>query len=63
MMRASALGQLGRKSEAHAEAAELLLQKPSFPRRGRVLIGNYIKFAELQDRIVEGLARAGLELA
>jgi hypothetical protein len=33
-----------------------------FPSRGRTLIGRYIKFEEVQERIVEGLRLAGLPL-
>jgi hypothetical protein len=59
-MRASCLGLLGRIEEAQAEAAELLSCKPDFRDRGRILIGHYIKFPDLFDRIVEGLPRAGV---
>ena len=62
LMRACCLGHLGRTSEARAEAAELLRQKPSFEERGRFLIGQYIKPAELQERVVEGLGKAGLTI-
>lgn len=62
LMRASSLGLLGRKKEAKLEAAELIRQKPDFARRGRTLIGRYMKFPELQTRIVSGLAKAGLAL-
>ena len=61
-MRAASLGLLGRKAEAKREVAELLRQKPDFARRGRALIGRYIKFPELHARIVSGLAKAGLAL-
>jgi adenylate cyclase len=63
LMRASSLGHLGRTSDACSEVAELLRQKPDFPARGRILIGRYIKQPELQERVVEGLRRAGLALA
>ena len=63
VMRASALGLLGRASEARADLADLLSRKPDFPARGRVLIGHWIKFPEVMDRITDGLARAGLVLA
>ena len=43
--------------------AELLARKPDFATRGRVLIGYYVKPPELMDRIVDGLARAGVTLA
>jgi adenylate cyclase len=62
LMRAASLGLLGRKAEAKREAAELLRQKPDFAKRGRTLIGRYIKFPELHARIVSGLAKAGLVL-
>jgi hypothetical protein len=59
-MRACCLGHLGRSSEARVELAELLKQKPSFPERGRILVGTYIKPLELQERVFEGLRKAGL---
>jgi hypothetical protein len=62
-MRASCLGLLGRIAEAGSEVAELLDRKPDFAARGRLLLGHYIKFPEVMDRVVDGLARAGLELA
>jgi tetratricopeptide (TPR) repeat protein len=63
VMRASCLGLLGRAAEAKREVAELLVRNPDFAARGRVLIGYYIKFPEAMGRIVDGLARAGLDLA
>jgi adenylate cyclase len=63
LMRACCLGHLGRIAEAKLEVAELLRRKPEFARRGRVLIGRHIKFPDLVERIVAGLARAGLALA
>jgi adenylate cyclase len=57
----SCLGHLRRPAEA--EVAELLRNKPDFPARGRILIGRYIKFPEVMDRIVDGLAKAGVNLA
>jgi tetratricopeptide (TPR) repeat protein len=62
VMRASSLGLLGREPEARAAVADLLSRKPGFRARGRVLLGHYVKFPEVMDRIVEGLARAGLVL-
>ena len=62
LMRASSLGLLGRTSEAKAAAAELLRQKPAIEERGRVLIGYYLKPIELRERVIEGLAKAGLDL-
>jgi tetratricopeptide (TPR) repeat protein len=63
LMRASSLGHLGRLAEAKHEVAELLRRKPDFRSRGRVLIGRYLKFPDLEACVVEGLAKAGLKLA
>jgi adenylate cyclase len=60
--RASCLGLLGRAEEATAEVAEIRRVKPDFETRGRVLIDYYVKDAGVMDRVVEGLARAGLKL-
>ncbi|HJS58930.1 MAG TPA: response regulator [Vicinamibacteria bacterium] len=62
MMRACCLGHLGRAQDARPEVAELLRQKPDFPSRGRTLIGHYIKFEDIQERIADGLRRAHLRL-
>lgn len=62
MMRACALGHLGRVDEARLEVAELLTRKPDFRRRGRVLIGRHIKFPELVELVADGLLRGGLAL-
>ena len=62
LMRASCLGHLGREGEARSQVVELLEQKPSFEERGRILIGHYIKPVELQERVAEGLRKAGLNL-
>ncbi len=63
LMRASCLGLLGRSAEAAAAAAELRRSKPDLAERGRVLVGHYVKFPDVIERIAEGLARAGLKLA
>jgi tetratricopeptide (TPR) repeat protein len=62
LMRACCLGHLGRVDEARLEVAELLRRKPDFVSRGRILIERYIKLPELFDRVVDGLAKAGLAL-
>lgn len=62
LMITSCLGLLGRTQEARASAAELLRVKPDFVRRGRTLIGYYIKAPELRERIVEGCRKAGVVL-
>jgi TolB-like protein len=63
VMRASCLGLLGRDEEAKAEIAGILEQKPDFPARGRTLIGHYVKLPDVFDRVLDGLSRAGLNLA
>jgi hypothetical protein len=63
VMRACCLAQLGRTAEAEANVAEILRAKRDFAARGRVLIGRLIKLPEVMDRIVDGLADAGLRLA
>jgi len=62
-MRASVLGLLGRTAPAKAQLEELLRQKPNFALRGRTLLGYYLKPPELMARVVDGLAKAGLDLA
>jgi hypothetical protein len=62
-MRACCLGHLGRDEEAAAEVGELLRSKPDFEARGRVLLGYYVKDADVMGRVVDGLASAGLRLA
>lgn len=62
VMQASCLGLLGRVGEAGEVVAELLRLRPAFRARGRELIGRLIKFPDLQQQVVAGLAGAGLEL-
>jgi TolB-like protein len=62
LCRAVTLAWLGRTTEAHGEVAILLAHKPDFARRGRTLIGNYVKFPEISDQIIDGLAKAGLKI-
>ena len=60
VMRAAALGQLGRDHEASAALGDLLELAPDFATRGRQLISNYVKVDDLVDKIIEGLQKAGL---
>jgi tetratricopeptide (TPR) repeat protein len=62
LMRACCLGHLGRLDEARGEIAELLELKPDFASRGRTLISRLLKHPELQARVADGLAKAGLVL-
>jgi adenylate cyclase len=60
MMRAAALGRLGRRAEAKAAVGQLLKLEPDFATRGRWLISRYVKVDDLVDRIIEGLEEEGL---
>jgi len=62
LARATALGLLGRSAEGRDAVHQLLLLKPNFQQRGRVLIGHYVKFPEILEQLVEGLSLAGLNL-
>ena len=62
LCRAATLGQLGRPRRGRKAVNELLSLKPDFPDRGRYLIGHFVKFPEIAERIVEGLAISGLRL-
>jgi adenylate cyclase len=63
VLRVSCLGLLGRAEEAAAEVAEIVRAKPDFSDHGRTLIGYYVKDPAVRERVVDGLARAGLKLA
>jgi adenylate cyclase len=60
VMRAAALGQMGRESEARAAIDGLLKLVPDFASQGRRLISRYVKADDLVDKIIEGLQKAGL---
>ena len=60
LMKAAALGLLGRIAEGRQAVAELLKLKPDFQRDGPRLIRNYIKFDEILERAIEGLYNCGL---
>jgi tetratricopeptide (TPR) repeat protein len=62
LAKAATLGHMGRIQEGRQAAAELLKLKPGFARRGRVLIGRYVKFDEIVERLIAGLNRVGVEL-
>jgi adenylate cyclase len=63
LMITSCLGHLRRLEDASACAIELLRCKPQFAYRGRRLIAHYIKSDELRDTIVDGLRKAGVDVA
>jgi tetratricopeptide (TPR) repeat protein len=60
LARAATFGLLGRVEEGKGAAAALLTLKPDFPARGRILIGNYVKFEEIVERTIEGLRSVGV---
>jgi len=61
LMKAAVFGLLGKLAEGRKAVDALLTLKPDFPSRGRVLIGHYIKFEEIVERVVDGLTQAGLK--
>jgi len=62
LAKASTLGLLGRYEEGKHFVKSLLKFKPDFPSRGRILIGHYIKFEELVERVINGLQKVGLNI-
>lgn len=62
LARAATLGLLGRPAEGREAVHQLLLLNPNFQQRGRLLIGHSVKFPEIVDQLVEGLAVAGLNI-
>lgn len=63
LMKAVTMGLLGREGMARMAVDDLLRCKPDFPNRGRTLIQYYIKFDNIVARMIDGLARAGLDVA
>jgi TolB-like protein len=63
LLKASACGHLGRIEEGQACVRALLALKPDFVQRGRILIGRYIKFEDIVDRIIEGLNAVGIKIS
>jgi len=63
LLRAAALGHLGRSAQARAAAAELLRMKPDFQHHAQKLVAFYFKPKALVDKVLEGLRKAGLVIA
>ncbi|MGQ9688201.1 MAG: hypothetical protein ACUVXF_05355, partial [Desulfobaccales bacterium] len=61
LLRAAALGRLGREPEGAQALAELLRLRPDFAANGRFLISCYAKFPYLIDELLDGLRRSGLK--
>jgi adenylate cyclase len=62
LLKASACGHLGRIEEGQTCVSALLALKPDFAQRGRILIGRFVKFEDIVDRITEGLNAVGTEV-
>ena len=60
LIRAAALGQMGRASEARTAVCELLKLVPDFANRGSQHIGRYVKVDGLADKLMAGVQKAGL---
>ena len=63
LMITSSLGQLGRREDALTGADALLRARPQFGHRGRRLIAHFIKSEELRATIIDGLHKAGVDVA
>jgi adenylate cyclase len=61
LMRAAALGQMGKKAEAGGALGELLNLIEDFAPRSRQLVGRYVKADGVVDKLLEGLHKAGLD--
>ncbi|MCL4501053.1 MAG: hypothetical protein M1438_04255 [Deltaproteobacteria bacterium] len=61
LLRAAALGRLGRDQEGAQALAELLQLRPDFPAAAPFLISCYAKFPNLVDNLLDGLCLAGLK--
>jgi len=62
LAKAATLGLLGRYAEGEKFVNKLLELKPDFLSKGRVLIGHYIKFEQIVERVLEGLRNVGLQI-
>jgi adenylate cyclase len=61
LMRAAALGQLGRQKEAKEAIEQLLKIEPNFKRQAYEIIGRLVKVDDLIDKIIFGLKKAGID--
>jgi len=63
LLKTVTLGLLGRGKESLQAGKNLLVCKPEFVERGRTLIRNYVKFSDLEGKIMEGLGCAGIDIS
>ena len=62
LLQVATLGHLGRKDEGDRFVEALLTTKSDFPDRGRTLIKYWVKSDELEQCIIDGLKKSGLEI-
>jgi hypothetical protein len=62
LLKAAALGRLGRIRKGRPTAERLLELKPDFVRRGNVLIRHFIKFDDIVESLIAGLGRVGIDV-
>ncbi len=62
LLKASACGHLEKIEEGQVHIQKLLSLKPDVAKRGRSLIGRYVKFENIADRIIEGLGKLGMRV-
>ena len=62
ILKASACGHLGKIEEGQTHVGALLGLKPDFEQRSRDLIGKYVKFEDISQRIIEGLTILGMKI-
>ena len=62
LAKSATLGLLGQIEDGRRSAAELLKLKPDFPERGRFLIQCYIKFDDIVEKVITGLAAVGVKV-
>ncbi len=63
LLKASVCGHLDHIEEGQAHVRALLTLKSDFTQRGRILIGRYVKFDDITDRIIEGLGKLDMKIA
>jgi hypothetical protein len=62
LIRASTAGLLGRLDEGKRFTEQVMDLKPDFAEEGRKLIGHFIKFDDIAEKIIEGLDRSGVKI-
>jgi len=62
LAKSATLGLLGQIEQGEKSARRLMLMKPDFKDRGLILIRRYIKFDDIVEKIVKGLAVVGVKV-